>query len=308
MIYTCTLNPAIDYRMDLDNYVKGGLNRARETAITPGGKGINVSIVLKRLGKDSVALGFEGGFTGRFLKDYLKEEYGLTVAFIHVDAQTRINVKIAEKGDTKETEVNGPAPEVTDEDYRRLLTSIRKLGKKDILVLGGSDISNRFKSYETIASICDASDVPFIVDGEKENVTSVLKHRPLLLKPNLHELETISGRTLKTEESILRAARTLIDAGARYVIVSMGEQGSYLITPKKAYHSEAINGDVINTVGAGDSMVAGFIDRYTENGDPLEAYRRAVAAGSATAFSPSFPDKKVIDALESEVKIREVDQ
>lgn len=308
MIYTCTLNPAIDYRMDLDNYVKGGLNRARKTAITPGGKGINVSIMLKHLGKDSVALGFEGGFTGRFLKDYLEEEYGLSVAFIPVEDQTRINVKIAEKGDTKETEVNGPAPEVTDEDYRRLLTFIRELGEDDILVLAGSDISKRFKSYETIASICAASNVPFIVDGEKDNVTSVLSYRPLLLKPNLHELETISGRTLKAEEDILKAARTLIEAGARHVIVSMGAHGSYFITPEKAYHSDAIEGDVVNTVGAGDSMVAGFIDRYTENGDSLEAYRRAVAAGSAAAFSPSFPDKKSIDALEGDVEIREVEQ
>ncbi|MFW6299150.1 MAG: 1-phosphofructokinase [Bacillota bacterium] len=307
MIYTCTLNPAIDYRIDLSEYVKHGLNRAKKTSITPGGKGINVSIVLKRLERPSITLGFEGGFTGRFLKDYLKEVYGLKPEFINVEDQTRINVKIAEESSTKETEVNGPAPKVSDSDYERLIEKIKTLGPDDLLVLAGSDIDKRFNSYQTIASICNERNVPFIVDSEKENVTSILKYGPLLLKPNLHELETIENRALETQEAIIRAGKRLVEQGAKHVIISMGNEGAYFINATKAYYAKPLDGEVINTVGAGDSMVAGFIDAYMETKDAFKAYQKSVAAGSATAFNQGFADKKSIDALMSAVEIREVD-
>ncbi|MFW6298885.1 MAG: 1-phosphofructokinase [Bacillota bacterium] len=307
MIYTCTLNPAIDYRIDLDEYVKYGLNRAKKTSITPGGKGINVSVVLKRLKRPSITLGFEGGFTGRFVKDYLKEVYGLKPEFINVKDQTRINVKIAEESSTKETEVNGPAPKVSDSDYERLIEKIKTLNKDDLLVLAGSDIDKRFNSYQTIASICSEKGVPFIVDSEKDNVTSILKYRPLLLKPNLHELEAIEEKPLDTPDAILAAGRKLVERGAEHVIISMGNEGAYMIGARKAYYAKALEGEVVNTVGAGDSMVAGFIDGYMDTHDLYQAFKKSVAAGSATAFNQGFADKKSIDALMSAVEIREVD-
>ncbi|MFP4078559.1 MAG: 1-phosphofructokinase [Candidatus Izemoplasmataceae bacterium] len=307
MIYTCTLNPALDYRIDLSEYVKYGLNRAKKTSITPGGKGINVSIVLKRLDRPSITLGFEGGFTGRFLKDYLKEVHGLKPEFINVKDHTRINVKIAEENCTKETEVNGPAPKVSDSDYERLIKKIRTLDQNDLLVLAGSDIDKRFNSYQTIASICSKRRVPFIVDSEEGNVTSILKYGPLLLKPNIHELEAIENRPLETKEAIVAAGRRLVKDGARHVIISMGNEGSYFISESKVYHSKALKGTVVNTVGAGDSMVAGFIDGYMETKDPYHAYKKSIAAGSATAFNEGFADKKDIDALMRVVEIREVE-
>ncbi|MGM0436429.1 MAG: 1-phosphofructokinase [Bacillota bacterium] len=304
MIYTCTLNPAIDYRMTLGEFKEGALNRASKTTLYPGGKGINVSIVLKSLGRDSRQIGFEGGFTGKYLKDYLKDTFNLDPWFTHVDGNTRINVKLGlEEG---ETEINAPAPNVTNDQYDAFLKTVENIDKKDVLVLAGSDIDKKFNTYERLAKLCHEKNIPFVIDSEKDNVTKVLQYEPLLLKPNLYELETIFNMKLKTEKDIVRGALHLIEEGARYVIISLGKEGAYFVSRHKVLKAPPIEGEVKNTVGAGDSMVAGFLDSYLEEESPYKAFRRAVAAASATVFSEGLADKKTIDELEASIEIEEV--
>jgi len=304
MIYTCTLNPAIDYRMTLGEIKEGALNRATKTSLSPGGKGINVSIVLKQMGRESRQIGFEGGFTGKYLKDYLKDTFGLDPWFTHIEGNTRINVKLDVS--QNETEINAPSPDVSDEQYEAFLKTAKSIGKKDVLVLAGSDINKKFNTYERLARHCHQEGIPFVIDSEKDNVTKVLEYEPLLLKPNLYELETIFNTKLNEEKDIVRSALHLIEEGARYIIISLGKDGAYFVSRHKVYKAPPVEGEVKNTVGAGDSMVAGFLDSYLEDENPYKAFKRAVAAASATVFSEGLADKKTIDAIETSIEIEEV--
>lgn len=304
MIYTCTLNPAIDYRMELDRFKEQTLNRATFNKFSAGGKGINVSIVLSHLGVDNLALGFMGGFTGNYLRDYLTTAYQLNVDFTPINDNTRINVKL--HIDKKDTEVNAQSPKVSKVEVEALLKKIETLNKGDVLVLAGSSVKSDVDLYESIVKLCHQKEIDFVIDTEKERLLNSLIYKPLLVKPNLFELESLFDETLDTESKIIQAAKKLISKGAQNVIVSLGKEGSLLLNKDQILKAEPITGDVKNTVGAGDSMVAGFVGGMASKLSLKEAYKQAVACGSATAFSYDLGTKNEIETLKEKVKIIEV--
>lgn len=305
MIYTVTLNPSIDYVIKLEHLNIGHVNRVSDECVYPGGKGINVSRILKTLGHDNVATGFISGFTGDFIENSL---YNLDVKsdFIKLDKGfTRINVKI--KSD-EETEVNGGGPHISDEKLEELFHKLSKLTQKDILVLAGS-IPSTLKEdlYEKIMKHVGENKVKVVVDATKNLLLNVLKYNPFLIKPNNHELEEIFNVKLSCVEDICIYAKNLQQMGAKNVLVSMGKDGALLITENdEVYISNVPKGNVINSVGAGDSMVAGFISGYINTNSYKEALRLGAASGSATAFSSDLASKELIDKLIQEINIERI--
>ena len=301
MIYTCTLNPSIDYVMKVPDFQTGTLNRGETTFFYPGGKGINVSRVLKRLEIKNTALGFIGGFTGEFIKGTLKEER-VNVDFIEVSDTTRINMKV--KSD-QETEINGPGPSVSPEQLEQLYSQIQNLKKGDILVASGSipqTVPTDF--YVNIANVCEANGVQMVADTSSNALKKLLGTKLLLVKPNHHELGELFDVTIQTFEDAIMYGQKLHQKGAEHVLVSMGGDGAVYITRDGSYIAEAPKGTVQNTVGAGDSMVAGFLSAYAAGKTSDEIFKQAVATGSATAFAADLCTKNDIEALLSKVELR----
>ena len=300
MIYTVTLNPSIDYVVQAENFMLGTVNRAEKDMKFPGGKGINVSRVLHRLGIDNTALGFIGGFTGQFIEGVLENE-GVKTNFVHVDGDSRINVKI--KGQ-EETELNGQGPIITDKQLAQLMNNIENMQAGDHLVLAGSipaSISKTF--YETIAAFGAERHINVIVDASGNALQYVIRNKPFLIKPNHHELGELFGEALSTVEEIIPYGRKLIEQGVQNVIVSMAGDGALLFTSEGVYEATVPKGTVINSVGAGDSLVAGFVGIYEKTKDVEEAFRYGVATGSATAFSADLCTKDKVEELLSQVMI-----
>lgn len=294
MIYTLTFNPAIDYVMRIDRLEWGETNRSRSEEIYFGGKGINVSIILANLGIGTTALGFVVGFTGEALDSAVSAQ-GVRTDFIRLSGgNTRINVKL--KSD-KETEINAQGPEITGDDIAKLYEKLEALQEGDTLVLAGSVPGTLPQNmYEEILSRLNGRGIRFVVDATGALLTNVLKYRPFLIKPNRAELEEICGRKLHTDEEIAAAAEELRARGAVNVLVSMGGDGALLVDEHgKVHRRQAIAGKVLNTVGSGDSMVAGFL-AGVEKGYEY-ALSLGSAAGSATAFSPGLAAKEDIMAL-----------
>ena len=302
MIYTVTLNPSIDYVINLEHLNTGHVNRVNSEHVYPGGKGINVSRILKTLGHDNVATGFVSNFTGDFITNSLSD-LNIKSDFIKLDnGFTRINVKI--KSD-EETEINGGGPHISDEKLKELFDKLSELKEGDILVLAGS-IPSTLKEdlYEKIMEQVKEYNVKVVVDATKNLLLNVLKYNPFLIKPNNHELEEIFNVKLECVEDIVAYGKKLQEMGARNVLVSRGKDGAILITEdKELFISNVPKGIVINSVGAGDSMVAGFISGYTNSNSYEEALRLGAASGSATAFSSDLANKDLIDRLIREIKI-----
>lgn len=296
MIYTVTFNPSLDYVISLDGLEKGQINRTRQEHIYPGGKGINVSVILSNLGYSSVALGFEAGFTGKTLREML-DQFGCQTDFIHLDeGMTRINVKI---NAGEETEINGQGPAIPERAVEELYGKLDALQAGDYLVLAGS-IPDCLPSdmYERILERLEGRGIHYIVDATKDLLLNVLKYHPFLIKPNQHELGDMFGRTLTTEEEIIAHARLLQEMGARHVLVSMAGDGAILVPQDGEVIREwPPKGEVKNSVGAGDSMVAGFLAGWLERGDYAYAHRLGAAAGSATAFSDGLASGEAIRSL-----------
>lgn len=296
MIYTITFNPALDYISQVENFEVGKINRTKTEKILPGGKGLNVSIVLKNLEYNSTALGFIAGFTGEELKKQL-EDYKINTDFIKVKKGiTRINVKISSK---EETALNGNGPEITKEDIQNLLDKIDKIKKDDIVILAGNvpkGINNNI--YEIICVKLEKNGVTYIVDATKELLINVLKYKPFLIKPNKEELEETFKVKIKTKEDIVLYAKKLQLMGAKNVLVSLGGDGAILVTVEEnVYFCEAPKGKVLNTVGAGDSMVAGFLAGYLKTQDYEYALKMGIATGSASAFSMNLATIKDVETL-----------
>lgn len=296
MIYTVTFNPSLDYVIQVDKLVPGEINRTTHEAVYPGGKGNNVSVILSNLGHSSKALGFTAGFTGEALENMLKE-FGCDTAFIRLpEGSTRINVKI---NAGEETEINGQGPVITEEAQQALFEQLDALKKEDILVLAGS-IPNTLPSdiYERILEHLQGRGIHFVVDATKELLLKVLKYHPFLIKPNNHELGEMFGVTLKTRDEIVTYAKKLQEMGAENVLVSMAGDGAILLTEDGIiYKAKPPKGKVLNSVGAGDSMVAGFLTGYLNTGDYEKAFRLGVVTGSATAFQYWLATKEDIVAL-----------
>lgn len=293
MIYTVTFNPALDYIVNMDNLKLGETNRSTSEMILSGGKGINVSIVLKNLGFDNVALGFVAGFTGEEIENGTRK-LGITTDFIHLkEGLSRINVKLKAN---EETEVNGTGPIISEDELNALYGKLENLKKDDILVLAGS-VPNTLPQdiYEKIMEMLQDKGIKIVVDATKDLLLNVLKYKPFLIKPNNHELSEIFGVEIKTEEEIIDYAKKLQDKGARNVLVSRAGDGAILIAENgDIYKSPAPKGKVVNSVGAGDSMVAGFIAGYLKNNSYEEAFKTGVASGSASAFSKYLAKKEEI--------------
>ncbi len=297
MIYTVTFNPAIDYVVHMDSpFLAGQVNRADREAYQFGGKGINVSGVLGELGCASVALGFVAGATGDWLEDGLAAQ-GLRSDFIRLpEGMTRINVKI--KAD-QESELNGVGPVITPEAMEELNEKLDALGSQDVLILAGSIPGSLPQdTYERILARIDGRGVRTVVDATRDLLANVLKYRPFLIKPNNHELAEIVGEALSTDEEIAAAARRLQERGARNVLVSMAGAGALLVDEAGQSHRIGCpKGTVVNSVGAGDSMVAGFVAGWLRSGDYAQALKLGTACGSATAFSLGLAKRAQIDAL-----------
>lgn len=282
MIYTVTLNPAIDYVVGLDALIPGAVNRCSRETVELGGKGINVSRVLHNMGIKTTALGFIAGFTGRGLEQGL-QAMGIPTRFISVlDGMTRINVKIHAG---QETEINGIGPQVTAYELEMLMAQLAGVGPGDTVVFSGS--VPKCLPADTYARLMDCLPlgVRTVVDTGADALRSALTRNPFLVKPNLAELEDFFGLSVKSRENILSAAGKLQEMGAKNVIVSMGAQGALLLDEfGRAHWAEAPQGVVVNSVGAGDSMVAGFLAAFSKGEDYAESLRMGIAAGSATAF------------------------
>ena len=297
MIYTVTFNPAIDYIVRLDKFTAGQINRVTYEQVLGGGKGINVSIVLGNLGHKSTAMGFLAGFTGEEIKRQLRE-FNAADDFVQLESGfSRINVKA--KADV-ETEINGQGPKISEEKRDELFKKLEKLGEGDTLVLSGS-IPNTLPDdmYEQTLSRLQGKKIRVVVDAEKGLLLKVLKFNPWLIKPNNHELGDMFGVKLKTDEEIVEYAKKLQEKGAQNVLISMAGDGAILLTAEgKHYKSPAPKGTLVNSVGAGDSMVAGFIAGYAEsNGDYEKAFHMGLATGSASAFSENLATRPEVEAL-----------
>ena len=297
MIYTVTFNPAIDYDVRLDRELRvGDVNRSSGEDCVLGGKGINVSGVLAQLGCESVALGFVAGETGAWLERGLAAQ-GLKTDFVHLDhGMTRINVKIKAG---QETELNGAGPAIPESALQQLEAQLDKLTEGDILILAGSIPASLTQSdNERLLARLKGRGVRAVVDATRDLLVNVLPYHPFLIKPNNHELGEIVGRELKTDAEITAAARALQEKGARNVLVSMAGDGALLLDEKGEVHRIGTpKGKVVNSVGAGDSMVAGFVAGYLRSGSYLEVLRLGTACVSATAFSLGLAKKEKIDAL-----------
>ncbi len=284
MIYTVTFNPALDYVVHVEHFAAGKVNRTVKENIFYGGKGINVSAVLAELGYESIALGFVAGFTGDEIRRGVKE-LGIQADFIQVEnGMSRINVKL--KSD-EESEINGMGPKISAADVEALSRKLDKLVKGDVLVLSGSIPSTiEDDIYEKIMARLDGRGIRIVVDAEKDLLLNVLRYHPFLIKPNNLELRDMFGVELDTDEKIVAHAKKLQERGAGNVLVSMAKDGAILVTEAgEAFKLGVAKGKVVNSVGAGDSMVAGFLAGYLENGDLAHALRLGTAAGGATAFS-----------------------
>lgn len=296
MIYTVTFNPSLDYIVTVKDLKLGQVNRTWSEAIFPGGKGINVSIVLNNLGVRNIALGFTAGFTGEALEQLLKNK-GVNFDFIRVrDGMSRINVKIRAG---EESEINGRGPAIMSEDIDALYKKLDVLTKDDILVLAGSIPEVMPKSmYMDIMKYLEKKNIKIVVDATKDLLTNVLSYRPFLIKPNNHELGEIFGTDIRNKEDVIRYAGELKKMGARNVLVSMAGEGAVLVAEDgSVLKAKAPKGKVLNSVGAGDSMVAGFIAGYLLNEDFSEAFKMGVCTGSASAFSEELATRDEVEKL-----------
>lgn len=301
MIYTITFNPALDYIVKMDEFNLGNVNRSNNEFVYAGGKGINVSIVLNNLGVKSKALGFIAGFTGDEIERRVRE-FGCDTEFIKLkEGMSRINVKI--KADV-ESEINGGGPDISSEALEELYKKLDTLTAGDILVLAGS-IPKTMPTdvYERIMERLQEKDVKFIVDTTGESLLKVLKYNPFLIKPNHHELGELFGVKLNNKEEVIEYAKKLKDMGAQNVIISMAGDGAVLIDSNGGVTTSNVpKGVVKNSVGAGDSMVAGFIAGYLNSEKIEDGFKLGVATGSASAFSEGLATKDYVYELLEQVR------
>lgn len=299
MIYTVTFNPSLDYILDLSELNMNHVNRTSAERILPGGKGINVSIVLHNLGVDNKAICFTSGFTGDALKTLLQQR-DMNADYINISqGLTRINVKLRSGG---ETEINGQGPEIKSEDIAELYEKLGYLDEEDYLVLAGSLPDTMSKStYMDIMQMLQYNNSKIIVDATGELLLNVLPYKPFLIKPNNHELGNLFGVEVNTREDAVKYAKKLIEKGARNVLVSMSASGAVMVTEDgNVYEADAPHGEVKNSVGAGDAMLAGFLAGYIKYEDFDKAFKLGICAGSASAFSEEMATRDEVMKLYEE--------
>lgn len=303
MIYTLTLNPSIDYVIKIDEFLDGETLRSNSEEKYPGGKGIMVSKLLKNLGENSINIGFLGGFTGDFIRKKLND-LEIVEDFTRIEDDSRINVKL--KYET-ETEINAQGPQITEEEIEEFLNYLDQLQEDDFVIISGSipkSLGDDF--YRVIVNLLEMNNVRFALDTSGKKLYKLSSYKPFLVKPNKDELSEIFEDKIDSDEKIVKYARKLIDQGAENVIVSLGKDGSIFVDNSVAYKAKPIEGKLINSVGSGDSMVAGYIFGYMKGLSKLDSYKLAIACGSATAFSPDIAEKELIDGIFKKVEVEEL--
>ena len=300
MIYTLTLNPALDYDMYIKEDLKTEhLNLADKVNYRAGGKGINVSKVLKNHDVESVAIGYTAGFTGNFIIEDLKKD-GIKSEFVELDGNTRINVKV--NGNDKETEITGVSPVISEEKLKLLMEKVSHLKDGDILVLSGSIPESVSKTVYKELSEKIKTDVEIVLDT-RGNLLQNNIHNNFFIKPNIHELRDMFDEKLETKQEIVKKCSFFLERGVKNVIISRGGDGALLVNKDFVLEASVPKGELINSIGAGDSMVAGFIAGYVKGMSTEDSFRLAVAAGSATAYSYGLAEKDFVNKLYEEINI-----
>ena len=300
MIYTLTLNPALDYDMYIKEDLKTEhLNLADKVNYRAGGKGINVSKVLKNLDVESVAIGYTAGFTGNFIIEDLKKD-GIKSEFVELDGNTRINVKV--NGNDKETEITGVSPIISEEKLKLLMEKVSHLKDGDILVLSGSIPESISKTIYKELSEKIKTNVEIVLDT-RGNLLQNNIHNNFFIKPNIHELRDMFNEKLETKQEIVKKCSFFLERGVKNVIISRGGDGALLVNKDFVLEASVPKGELINSIGAGDSMVAGFIAGYEKGMSTEDSFRLAVAAGSATAYSYGLAEKDFVNKLYEEINI-----
>lgn len=300
MIYTLTLNPALDYDIYTDSFYLGKLNLSKKNNYRVGGKGINVSIMLKNLGVENIALGYIGGFVGNYILEECNKK-GLQTKFITIKDNNRINIKL--NSNSEETEISGLSPNISVENLEKLKLEIKKMTEKDILVLSGSintSLSNDL--YKEISKLTKAK----IILDTRGNLLLDNIYNNLLIKPNIKELEEVFNEKIENEEQIYKLCEVFFEKGVENVMLSMGKDGAYLITKNEMYKGTVPDGKLINSIGAGDSTVAGFIYSYLNNESLENTLKMAIACGSATAYSYEIGEKEEVLKLLNDIKIEKI--
>lgn len=296
MIYTVTFNPSLDYIVSVDGFTLGRVNRTTKELVYPGGKGVNVSLVLKNLGMENTALGFIAGFTGTEIERGLKE-WGCLTDFIKIpEGMSRINMKLRSR---EESEINGQGPRISEDALEELYRKLDAMEPGDVLVLAGS-IPNSMpdSSYEQILARVQDKKIRSVVDATGDLLVNVLKYHPFLIKPNNHELEEIFHVPMDSKETIVAHAKKMQEMGAENVLISMAGDGAILVAADgSVWQSPAPKGNVVNSVGAGDSMVAGFITGYLKSQSYEEAFHMGICTGSASAFSERLATQEEVDGI-----------
>lgn len=309
MIYTVTLNPSIDLFVGLDQFKLGELNKVKTERILPGGKAINVSRVLSALRIPTIATGFVGGYQGQFIKDWLQKE-DITTDFVEMKEINRTNVKIYEN--KRETYISFPGPNISSEEVDELLYYLSRVREGDTIIFGGSvppmDENMDDDIYDRLLSVAKANGADFVADVPSQYLLNMVKEKPLLIKPNEQDIVKIFDADIKTKLDYIPYGKKLVELGAKNVIISYGANGSMLFTEDKVYESNEIDDgrEVVNTAACRDAMIAGFIASMAKDGDPVVAYKMAVASASATARVIDLPTHDLIDDLLTYVEIKEI--
>ena len=303
MIYTLTINPSVDYKIKIDEFSLGQLNRFEEHLFVSGGKGINCSIVLKNLGIENKAVAFLGGFTGAYIKKELEKE-GIDLISIPIESETRMNIKIKTK--TEETEINHQGPKITIHDFDQMIQIISSLKHHDLLIIGGSSLDSIPHAYQKIGELSLKNHFKLIMDTPGRYIKEYIKYHPLLIKPNLQELEDYFEIKIKNIDDIILYGKKMIEQGAENLIISLGSEGSLYLSKDKVYQALPIDGEIRSTTGAGDSMVAGFTYQYGLDQNLLMAYQMAVAASAATVFEQTLATKENTLKYREKVIIKEI--
>lgn len=303
MIYTVTLNPSIDYIVHVDKFREGSLNRSTKDYINIGGKGIMVSKLLKNIGIDNTALGFLGGFTGNHIKEWFREN-NFSENFIEVQENTRINVKLKSG---EESEINGRGPFISNYEKEKFIKSIGEIKKGDTIIVSGSNAPGLDESiFFEIIKECRKKDADFVIDTTGKALLDSIKKAPLLIKPNIDEFGDLFGKKFNNKKELLPYAKECLDIGAKNVIVSLGKDGAIFFDKEACYYAQRIDGELVNSVGAGDSMIAGFVASIKGGKSSLESFKYSVACGTATAFSQDIASEEKIEEILKKVKIEKI--
>ncbi|MBS4770164.1 1-phosphofructokinase [Carnobacteriaceae bacterium zg-ZUI240] len=305
MIYTITFNPAVDLVVKVDDVQLGDLNRSTGEDYVAGGKGINMSVVLQRLGVENTAIAFLGGFSGEYIVQQLALD-NIPVHKIAVEGITRINLKLKSK---QETEINAQGAYVSAENMNTLITYLKdNLNDKDVVMLAGNKAPGMSKDdYVRVATVCQETGAKLVLDTTKELLTACLPYRPFLIKPNHHELGEIFNVAIQSVDDILTYVHQLQDMGATNVLVSRGGDGAVLVSEdNQVYAVNVPKGELVNSVGAGDSMLAGFLSEYMRTQSYADALKMGTATGSATAFSVGIATKEKIDSVLPQIKVEQL--